>query len=233
MSNDHSILALICGVMATFILCLSYLVKNKKTFLFFSLLGDIVYGLTFVFVNSWGAGIITLLSCLQYVFVLFFERKQKQLPKSIAFMFIICFIVAGLCDFVSLWDIIPIVTYIWFTIALYYEDVNKIKVMYLIANISLAIYDIMVGAYANAFEDAMESFFLLVIIIRNVSCIQRKHRGKSVTATLKNLFNEVIGVNYFDLQSDIKKVETSEIHNNSVLQKIDSVIAECSCYKYG
>lgn len=236
MSNVNFILAQFFGVTATLILCLSYVVKNKKAFLLVGLLGDIVYGLTFVFVNSWGAGIITLLSCMQYIFVLIFDKKQKTLPKPIAFMFIIAFIVAGTLDFTSYWDIIPIITYIWFTIALYFEDISKIRLMYLIANMSLAVYDVMVTAYANAFEDSIESIFLMSMVIVDLVKSKKKYNGRlkpSATLSKINLLRGVIGVKNFDLQSATARVQTSEIYNKIYPLTLPSVTVPCLTYKYG
>lgn len=237
MSNVNFILAQILGLTSTIFLCLSYAVKNKKTFLILSLLGDIIYGLTFVFVNSWGAGIITLLSCLQYVIVICYENKQKQLPKYIAFIFIVGFIVAGLYDFNNLWDIVPIITYIWFTIVLYAKDLGKIRIMYLIANILLTVYDTMVMAYANAFEDGIESICLVVMIAISY------HKSKSVTvsktqntATLTKklqLSFGVIGVKNFDLQSAKRKVITSDNHFILTKSKYHNVTIPCLTYQYG
>jgi len=195
-----------------------------------------VYGLTFVFVNSWGAGIITLLSCMQNVFVLVFDKKQKQLPKSIAFMFIVAFVVAGCMDFNSYWDIIPIVTYVWFTIALYNQDISKIRLMYLIANMSLAVYDIVVTAYANAFEDGVESIFLMSMVIVDFTKSKKITNGRlKPVATLSkiNLLRGVIGVKNFDLQSATTKVSTSETINTYNPLTLPSVTMPCITYKYG
>ncbi len=199
-------------------------------------IGDVVYGLTFVFVNSWGAGIITLLSCVQNIVVLLCENHNKQMPKAIAGVFILSFVIVGLSDFSSGWDIIPIATYAWFTIALYLKDISKIKLMYLLANISLATYDVMVGAYANAFEDGIEAVFLMSMVITDAIKSGKIYNGKPyVTATLKmrRLFNGVIGVKHFDLQSAIKKVLTSDTHNKEKKLTLNSVITLRPYYKYG
>ena len=237
MSNVNFIVAQILGLTSTIFLCLSYAVKNKKTFLLLSLLGDIIYGLTFVFVNSWGAGIITLLSCLQYVVVICYENKQKQLPKFIAFIFIVGFIFAGLYDFNNLWDIVPIITYIWFTFVLYINNLEKIRIMYLIANILLAVYDTMVMAYANAFEDGIESVCLMIMIGNNYfksksDTVSKTQNTATLIKKLQLLFG-VIGVNNFDLQSANSEVLTSDNHYSLTKSKFSSVTIPCLTYKYG
>ena len=73
MSSGNFIIAQILGLTATLILCLSYTVKNKKTFLLLSFFGETVYGLSFIFVNSLGTGLIALLSCLQSICFYFYD----------------------------------------------------------------------------------------------------------------------------------------------------------------
>ncbi len=235
MSNVNFIFTQLFGMTATVLLCVSYLVKNKKTFLFLGLMGDIIYGLTFIFVNSWGAGLITFLSCGQYLFVLHYDKTQKQLPKPIAFLFIVSFIVVGCLDFSSVWDIIPILTYILYTFALYYEDIKKIRFVYLVANSLLAIYDIMVMAYANALEDGIESICLLSVVIVDFIKSRKKYCGKNISATLKKsiLLHGVKRFYNLYLQSTTAKVKTSDNHNiNNSLTYTNGII-KCPINNYG
>ena len=165
MSNVYFIFAQVFGGIATLILCLSYVVKSKKGFLLLGLFGDTMYGISFLFVSSWSAGAIALLSCLQFVFVYYYEKKNKKLPKSIAFVFIVMFLIAGILTWSSAWDIIPLASYIWYTFALYVDDVKSIRLMYVLPNLLLVVYDIMVMAYASAFEDGIEGLFLIFMIL--------------------------------------------------------------------
>ena len=113
MSDVNFMLAQIFGTTATILLCSAYFVKSRKKFLLLGLCGDLTYGLTFIFVNSWGAGLITLLSCLQTILAIIYENKDKKFPKLFALFFIPGFIILGLMDYNSFIDIIPIITYIW------------------------------------------------------------------------------------------------------------------------
>lgn len=236
MSNVSFIIAQILGLTATVILCLSYMVKDKKKFLLVSFFGDIVYGLTFIFVNSWGAGLISLLSCVQSLCFYLFDKKNKKMPKTMAFVFILMFVVAGALDFGSYWDLIPIFTYACFTIALYFEDVESIRLMYILPNVLQIVYDFMVMAYANAIEDGVETTILIVVSV--ISFIKtRKTTGKTTFkhATLKKfsrLFNGIIGVEQFNLQSAISEVKTSD-NQMSYPWLGDEVVQLCPIDRYG
>ena len=59
-----------------------------------------------------------------------------------------------------------------------------IRLMYVLPNILLAIYDLMVMAYASAFEDGIEAIFLISIII--IDFIKSKKTSK-VTNVYKNV----------------------------------------------
>ena len=212
MFNVNFIIAQLLGLTATFILCYSYLSKTKKEFLFLSLIGDMVYGLSFIFVNSLGTGLITLLSCLQSVCFLFYEKKKTTMPKVFAFMFIVSFVIVGILNMETMLDIIPIITYIWFTITLYMENIKMLKIMFIIPNLVLAVYDVMVMAYANAFEDCFEALFLASAIIIDYVKYKKNNYGKEKRATLNkqnSILNKLMGVK-FNLQSDLFNVGTSD-----------------------
>ncbi len=234
MSNVNFIFIQIFGMTATVFLCVSYMVKSKKKFLFLGLLGDIIYGLTFIFVNSWGAGIITLLSCCQFVFVLIYLNKQKQLPKFIAFLFVTLFLIVGCVTLSNVWDIIPMIIYCFYTMALYYEDIKKIKLVYLVSNLLLVVYDIMVMAYANAFEDCVESICLFNVVFIDFIKSKKIFRGEIISATLKK-FILLHGTKTFGfcLQSSSVEVKTSNNHNFNNSLKHASSTNQCLVYKYG
>ena len=216
MSNVYFIFAQIFGGIATLILCLSYVVKSKKGFLLLGIFGDIAYGMSFLFVGSWSAGVIALLSCLQFFFVYFFEKKNKTMPKIIAFLFIVIFIGVGSLTWNSAWDIIPLASYIWYTLTLYIKDVKSIRLMYILPNILLVVYDIMVMAYASAFEDGIEALFLGIMIILDFIKVTLSKR--KVIANLKaQIVNKSKGTIFCSLQSAYSQLRKV---NNYYMSKI-------------
>ncbi len=216
MSNVNFIFAQILGGMATLILCLSYVVKSKKGFLLLGLLGDIAYGMSFLFVGSWSAGAIALLSCLQFFFVYHYDKKNKKMPKSIALLFIVMFVGASVLVWNNAWDIIPLASYVWYTFALYLDNVKSIRVMYVLPNALLVVYDIMVMAYASAFEDGIEALFLTTMIVIDV--VKMIALKKKKLSTLKALFeNKPKGAIKISLQSTYSQIRKV---NNRYMSKI-------------
>ena len=191
MINVNFIIAQVLGVVATLIMCMSYNAENKKNFLFLGLFGDVIYGITFLFIGSLGAGIIAIVSCLQYLLISFFDKKSRQIPKIIVLMFITIFIVIGYFMMESYWDIIPIVTYVWFSIILCFKDIKTIKIMYVFPNVLLTIYDFMVMAYASALEDGFEAIYLLVMT--NIEFIKTR---KKQEITIKNATQKKLSYNF-------------------------------------
>ncbi|MCI7002884.1 MAG: YgjV family protein [Clostridia bacterium] len=215
MLSVNFVIAQLLGLASALILCSSYIVKNKKTFLLLGIFGDIVYGLSFVFVNSLGTGIITLLSCLQSTSFYFFEKKNKVMPKLIAGIFAISFVVIGAKTASTYWDIIPIVIYVWYTFVLYVKDVEKIRKLYFIPNAILIAYDIVVTAYASAFEDGFEATFLAILIVKDYVKSSRLKINLRKCATLKfNSKTTLFWGVYYNLQSTKLSFETSDNHNS-------------------
>lgn len=214
MLSVNFIIAQILGFTSALILCSSYIVKNKKSFLLLGIFGDVVYGLSFVFVNSLGTGIIALLSCLQSTAFYFFEKKNKVMPKWIAGIFAVSFVWIGVKTVSTYWDIIPIVIYVWYTFALYIKDIEKIRIMYFIPNVILVAYDIVVTAYASALEDGFEATFLAVLIVTDYAKSSKLKINLKKSATLKSNSKSTLfwGVRD-DLQSTKSAFETSDNHN--------------------
>ncbi len=230
MSSVSEILAQVFGLTATLMLCLSYTVKTKRTFLFLGLVGEIAYGLTFVFVNSIGTGLIVFLSCLQSLIFYLYEKKNVEPSKMLGFLFIIAFVTLGIVNFNTVYDIIPILTYSWCTLALYNKNFNKIKVMYLLPNMLLAIYDIMVMAYANALEDGIESIVIICSLVD----------FKKIFATIQShkLFATLINKNGASLRfetklsskSTAKTLLTSDNHYHTLHNKNTTNLTEVCQY---
>lgn len=210
MLSGNFIIAQILGFVATLLLCLSYIVKKKEKFLLLGVIGDLVYGLSFVFVNSLGTGIITMLSCLQSFAFYLFEKKNHEMPKWLAAIFAITFVVVGAMTATSYWDIVPIMVYVWYTFALYVKDIAKIRIMYVIPNMLLVAYDIVVTAYASAFEDGFEATFLTTIIVANYIKSRKVQRATKKCATLKLNTKSNWNLGAKGLQSAIFDLVTSD-----------------------
>lgn len=229
MTDVNSILSQVLGLIATLMLLSSYLVKSKKLFLILGFLGDVAYGLTFIFVNSLGAGLITLLSCVQNLTFYLFERKGSEPPRLVGLTFIVLFITMGIINFSTIFDIIPILCYSYFTIALYCNELQSIKAMYILPNIMLVFYDIMVMAYANAFEDGIEAGFLIITTL--IKYIQSKQsKGSKKVATLKTtLSHECIGD--YTFQSSVPR--TTGDNHIAYLTNLKSVVLANPVNRYG
>ena len=213
----------VLGLIATLMLLISYLVKSKKAFLILGFIGDVAYGLTFIFVNSLGAGLITLLSCVQNLTFYIFEKKGLEPPRFVGFIFIALFLVFGIVNYNVIYDIIPMLCYTYFTIALYCKKVESIKAMYILPNALLAFYDIMVMAYANAFEDGIETAFLIVSTVSQM-IKSKQSNGSKKTATLKTtLMHECIGD--YTFQSSVQRNTTGDNHIAYLTNLKDVVLA--------
>lgn len=231
MSTVSEVLAQVFGLTATLMLCLSYTVKTKKTFLFFSLVGEVAYGLTFVFVNSIGAGLIVFLSCVQSLVYYLYEAKSKQAPKTLGFLFVAGFIILGSINFNSVFDIIPILTYSWCTFALYKKNLDSIKVMYLLPNMLLVIYDIMVMAYANALEDGIESIIILLSLVDFKKIFVKIQSHKKVATLINKNGASLRFENLKNIQSTAKMLSTSDNHFH-ILQR-ESTVKSAEICQYG
>lgn len=224
MNSASFYIAQLLGIVAGIMLCSSYLAKSKKKFLVLSIIGDIVYGLSYVFVNSLGTGIITILSCSQSFVSYLFERKEKRMPVWICVLYSFAFIAIGILTMESYWDIIPVVVYVWYCFALYVEDINTIRLMYFVPLVMLSIYDITVKAYATALEDGFEATFLAVVLIINFIKSHKLRYEIKRRATLNKTYSSLSWLIRDEiLQSTTNQGETSDnFMSSDMLTVLDS-----------
>ena len=159
------ILSQIFGIIALIFVAISYFCKNKNYFLLLQILADICYAISFLFVEVWYAGIVTIASAIRcYVFFVC-EKKNYQHSKITLPIFIIINLLV-LIPFVSDYtNIIPFITSTIFTIAYAIKNVQLIRIITLFPNIVLLIYNIYCKTYSNALLDLLETIVLIVSII--------------------------------------------------------------------
>ena len=73
---SYFVLSQICGLIALAFAIWSYFVENKTKFLVIQVFANIFYASSFLFVNAWVAGILTLISILRCIYLIFHEMPE-------------------------------------------------------------------------------------------------------------------------------------------------------------
>lgn len=155
----------IMGFIALILVCIAYFVKTKAIFLSLQIVANIFYAAAFLFLQSYVAGLITLISILRCLYIFVCEKKKFKYSAYFLPIFIVCYVAIGVIFWKNWFDIIPIITASSFTIAFFIKGLQKTRILCVLPNALLVIYNIFCRTYSNALLDLLELIVLIVAII--------------------------------------------------------------------
>ena len=159
------ILSQISGYIALIFISISYFCRKKSKFMLFQIIADIFYAGSYLFVNLYVAGLITIVSTIRCIVFYFCEKKEYKHTLSILPIFIVGYIIVAIIFWTELSDIVPLITATFYTFAYVLKNVQIIRYITLIPNTMLIIYNIIFRTYSNAVLDILETFVVIASII--------------------------------------------------------------------
>ena len=136
------IFAQVCGFVALILVGVSYFCKSKSKFHICQTIADVFYGLAYFCVNSYVAGVITIISATRCVYLYFAEKYNFKYTYHFLSLFVLGYGVAVVLCWQSWLDIVPLITSILFTIAYAIKDLQTLRYISLIPNIILIAFNI-------------------------------------------------------------------------------------------
>lgn len=159
-------LSQVLGIFALILVCLSYQFNNKAKFLAMQILANTFYSASFLALNVLVGGINTIISLFRVAILFFYERQDKPPPILLYIIFFLLYIFSGIICWQSPIDIISIISFEIFNIAMFIRSINLTRFLMILPNFMIAIYNILLMTYTNALLDFIEVFLLCVAIFR-------------------------------------------------------------------
>lgn len=159
------VISQISGGIALLLVCISYFLKNKSTFLIIQIISNLFYGASFIFMGSLVAGLITLVSIFRCFYIYFCEKFNFKYTAYYLPIFFCFYIILGILFWKSWFDIIPICTSIMFTFGFYIKNLQLMRFILIFPNALIMIYCILCKTYTNAILDFIELSVIIVSII--------------------------------------------------------------------
>lgn len=154
------------GIIALILVCVSYQFNNKAKFLALQILANSFYASSFLVLNVLVGGINTVVSLIRVAVLFFYERKDKRPPFILYLTFSILYIVSGILCWQSPLDIISIISFEIFNIAMFVRNIYFTRFLMILPNLMIAIYNLLSFTYTNAILDFIEIAILIFAIIR-------------------------------------------------------------------
>ena len=160
------IVAQIIGILLIILNVISMQLKKKKNIVFVLLLINLLAAINLMMLGSYTGSIICFFAVIQIIINNIFERKDKEIPKVILGIYIIISIICGVITYKTIFDVLPIISSILFTITIIQKKEKNIRRIHLI-NMSLwVVYDFISAAYTNVISDSITLVSDLVGIYR-------------------------------------------------------------------
>ena len=138
--------------------------KEKKKLVFFQLIANLLYGISYLLLNVKTAFYMNFISVLRCT-ILYFSKKKKP-PIIYLFILIGLIISIGILTYDNLLSIIPIGITILYTVSTWQDNMKVIRYLFVIAGVFWIIYNYSVGAYVAIIGNVFEITSGIVSIIR-------------------------------------------------------------------
>lgn len=160
------ILAQVFGAIALILVSVGYFCNKKPMFLIFQIVANFFYAISFICLNSFVGGVITLISIFRTLYIFICEKYNFKYTLFFLPIFFMLYITAGIIFWENWFDIISICTAITFTIAFYVKNLQATKYIMVAPNVALIFYNLLRKTYTNAILDSLEVCVLVGAIIK-------------------------------------------------------------------
>ncbi|MBO7526356.1 MAG: YgjV family protein [Clostridia bacterium] len=154
-----------CSIALLFV-CLGYFTKDKTKFFIFQIIANPFYGLSYIFLGSYVAGILSIISTLRCIYLFFCERYNFKYTVIFLFVFVFAYIAIDIVFWKNIYDIIPLLSSIMFTFGFYIKNIQIMRYFLCIPNALLIIYAILLNNYVSILLSIIELTVLIIAIIK-------------------------------------------------------------------
>ncbi len=154
------------AVVICIIACASYFAKRKSVYLFLQLLVNLLYGTQYLLLGQLAGTVSNGVSSFKYVYFIYKEKTGKENTKKELLVFLILSVVLGVFAIDSWFSVIPIITSLLFTYAIWQESEIVLRAVVICCNIMWVIFNLFAGAYVSAAYALAEMVFAAVTMIK-------------------------------------------------------------------
>ncbi len=149
--------------------------KSMKTILLFYFLGNLLVGLSYLFILGYSGAAICFVACVQGVINYMFYMKGKKIPALLIAFYGVAFVSINLLTFKAWYDVFSLIAAMLSVLSVAQTNPRYYRVLYVSNSMVWIVYDFLAGAYGNlATHIILFVSTFLAILIRD-----RKSASKS------------------------------------------------------
>ncbi len=152
-------IAQLIAVVICVVACGSYFAKKKSIYLFLQLIVNLLYGTQYLLLGQLAGTVSNGVSSIKYIFFIYKENAKKENTKKELLVFLILSVILGVLAIDSWFSVIPIVTSLLFTYAIWQKSEIVLRAIVIFCNVLWVIFNICAGAYVSALYSFAEMVF--------------------------------------------------------------------------
>ena len=148
--------------------CVSYLAKNRRSFLKLQLLTNVLYGAQYALLGAFSGVASNAVSVAKYTVFLHDNRQNCENNKCTLLVFLGLSLAVGLCFLNGAYTVVPIITTLLFTFAAWQKSEVRLRAIAVLCCALWVWYNLSVRAYVSAAYSLAELLFALVTMVKQL-----------------------------------------------------------------
>lgn len=170
-----NILANILGVIGIFFLVVSVQCNKKSSILIFQIFANIFYGLQYLTLGAFSAGVMSIVSLLRCLIFYSYDRKGKLVPLWLFLILALSIIFPIFFTYDGILSLFPIVATLVYSYATWQKNLSLFRKLVMSVSSLWVVYNFAVGAYISVIGSVFEFVSSIIAIYR----LDVKGSGKS------------------------------------------------------
>ena len=150
------ILSQIVGFIAIICWVISVQLSKKSKIILFQTIANILYSVQYFLLNAIVAAFMNLVSFVRLSVFYTYETKNKRVPFGIMLLFMLIIIVIGIFTVNTPLMLIPILATLFYTYSSWQDNMQKLRIIYIVVAIFWIYYNFTVGAYISLIGNTLE-----------------------------------------------------------------------------
>lgn len=123
--------------------------KKMKTILIFNFMGNLLVGLSYLFVGGYSGAALCGVGCVQVFINYNFDRKNIKVPMWLLGVYAAAFLAVNLISFAHWYDVLSLLAAMMFVLYAAQSEARYYRIFYMTNSLLWIGYDFIAGAYGN------------------------------------------------------------------------------------
>lgn len=138
--------------------------KKMKTVLIFSLIGNLLVGISYILAGGFSGAVICFTAAVQLLINYSYASKGKTLPKGWVWAHTATFLAVNLMTFHAWYDVLSLIAAMLFVLSVAQSDAKNYRAIYIPNSLVWIAYDLLAKAYGNLMTHTVLLTALLIAV---------------------------------------------------------------------